>query len=29
MSFAEVEPAEAKSWKPQVIVLGEGNTIVR
>ena len=29
MSFAEVDPAEAKSWKPQVIVLGEGNTIIR
>jgi aspartate 1-decarboxylase len=29
MSFAEVDAAEAKSWKPQVIVLGEGNTIIR
>ena len=29
MSFAEVELPEAKSWKPQVIVLGEGNTIIR
>ena len=29
MSFAEVDAAEAKSWKPQVIVLGDGNTIIR
>ena len=29
MSFAEMDPAEAKSWKPQVVVLGEGNTIIR
>jgi aspartate 1-decarboxylase len=29
MSFAEVDSAEAKSWKPQVIVLGEGNVIIR
>ncbi len=27
MSYAEVDLAEAKSWKPQVIVLGEGNVI--
>jgi aspartate 1-decarboxylase len=29
MSFAEMDLSEAKSWKPQVIVLGEGNTIIR
>jgi aspartate 1-decarboxylase len=29
MSFAEMDPAEVKSWKPQVIVLGEGNAIIR
>jgi aspartate 1-decarboxylase len=29
MSFAEVDPAEAKAWKPQVIMLGEGNAIIR
>jgi aspartate 1-decarboxylase len=29
MSYAAVELAEAKSWKPQVIVLGEGNAIIR
>ena len=29
MSFAEMELVEAESWKPQVIVLGEGNAIVR
>jgi aspartate 1-decarboxylase len=29
MSFAELDLAEAKSWKPQVIVLGEGNAIIR
>jgi aspartate 1-decarboxylase len=29
MSFAAVDLSEAKSWKPQVIVLGEGNTIIR
>jgi aspartate 1-decarboxylase len=29
MSFAAVDLLEAKSWKPQVIVLGEGNTIIR
>ena len=28
MSFAAVEEAKAKTWKPQVIVLGEKNTIV-
>ena len=28
MSFTEVEAAEAKTWKPQVIVLGEKNSIV-
>ena len=28
MSFAEVESAEAKSWKPRVIVLGEKNAVV-
>ena len=28
MSFAAVEEAEAKTWKPRVIVLGEKNTIV-
>ena len=28
MSFTEVDPAKAKSWKPQVIVLGERNAIV-
>ena len=28
MSFTELDPAEAKSWKPQVIVLGERNAIV-
>jgi len=29
MSFAEVDAEEAESWKPQVIVLGEDNTILR
>ena len=29
MSFAEVDAEEAESWKPQVIVLGEGNIILR
>ena len=29
MSYAAVELAEAKSWKPRVIVLGEGNAIIR
>lgn len=28
MSFTEVESAEAKFWKPHVIVLGEHNAIV-
>ena len=28
MSFTEVDPGEAKSWKPQVIVLGEKNAVV-
>jgi aspartate 1-decarboxylase len=28
MSFTEVPASEAKSWKPQVIVLGEKNAIV-
>lgn len=28
MSFAEVDSAEAKAWKPQVIVLGEKNVVV-
>jgi aspartate 1-decarboxylase len=28
MSFTEAEVAEAKFWKPRVIVLGEGNAIV-
>ncbi len=28
MSFTEVEAATARTWKPQVIVLGEKNTIV-
>ena len=28
MSFAAVEAAKAKTWKPRVIVLGEKNTIV-
>jgi aspartate 1-decarboxylase len=28
MSFTEVEAAQAKSWKPQVIVLGEENAVV-
>ena len=27
MSFTEVEAAQAKAWKPQVIVLGEGNRV--
>ena len=29
MSFAELDLSEAKLWKPQVIVLGEGNRIIR
>jgi aspartate 1-decarboxylase len=28
MSFTEAEVAEAKFWKPKVIVLGERNAIV-
>ena len=28
MSFTEAEVAEAKFWKPHVIVLGEGNAII-
>jgi aspartate 1-decarboxylase len=28
MSFTEVEAAQAKSWKPHVIVLGEENAVV-
>ena len=28
MSFTEVEAAKAKSWQPQVIVLGEKNRVV-
>lgn len=28
MSFTEVQVAEAKFWKPQVVVLGENNAIV-
>ena len=28
MSFAEVDAAAAKSWKPQVIVLGEKNAVI-
>jgi aspartate 1-decarboxylase len=28
MSFTEVDAAEAESWKPQVIVLGEKNAVV-
>jgi len=28
MSFTEVDHEEAMFWKPQVIVLGEGNAIV-
>jgi aspartate 1-decarboxylase len=28
MSFAEVEASAAKSWKPQVIVLGEKNAVI-
>ena len=28
MSFTEVDAAQAKSWKPRVIVLGEKNTVV-
>jgi hypothetical protein len=28
MSFSAVDAVEAKSWKPQVIVLGEKNSVV-
>lgn len=28
MNFANFSPAEAKKWKPRVIVLGKGNRIV-
>jgi len=28
MSFTEVEYAEAKSWKPRVVVLGESNAVI-
>jgi aspartate 1-decarboxylase len=28
MSFAAVEEAKAKTWKPRVIVLGDKNTVV-
>ena len=28
MSFTELDPTEAKSWKPQIVVLGEANAIV-
>jgi aspartate 1-decarboxylase len=28
MSFTELEAAQAKTWKPQVIVLGEKNAVV-
>ena len=28
MSFTEVDAAKAKSWKPQVIVLGKKNAVV-
>jgi aspartate 1-decarboxylase len=28
MSFTEVEAAQAKSWQPRVLVLGEKNVIV-
>jgi aspartate 1-decarboxylase len=28
MSFARLEEAEAKSWKPKVLVLGDGNKTV-
>ena len=29
MSYAAVDAAEAGTWKPRIIVLGENNTIVR
>jgi aspartate 1-decarboxylase len=28
MSFTQIDEAEAKFWKPHVIVLGEGNAII-
>ena len=28
MSFTEVELAEAKNWKPHIIVLGDKNAII-
>jgi aspartate 1-decarboxylase len=28
MSFTQADVAEARSWKPQVIVLGKNNTVV-
>jgi aspartate 1-decarboxylase len=28
MSFAEVDAAEAHSWKPRIIVLGEKNAVI-
>ena len=28
MSFTELDPAEAKSWKPHVIVLGDKNAVI-
>jgi aspartate 1-decarboxylase len=28
MSFIEVEPKVASHWKPKVVVLGRGNSIV-
>jgi aspartate 1-decarboxylase len=28
MSFAHFEEAEARSWKPKVLVLGDGNKTV-
>lgn len=28
MSFTEVDDAQAKSWQPRVIVLGEGNSVI-
>ena len=28
MSFAQFEEAEASSWKPKVLVLGDGNKTV-
>jgi aspartate 1-decarboxylase len=28
MSFTEVEQAQAKSWQPQVLILGENNVVI-